>query len=182
MENIQVSLRVRPLNLKESLNQDKNYWQISEKSSNISLFSRNVPDFSQYKRGPSKNVYSFSFDQCFSEESNNHLIYEKCVRKLVESSLIGINGTVFMYGQTGAGKTYTMLGPKNENHNENYGECSNYSEKISVCEDIRENSGILLLALNDFFELIEKVRKFREIFIILLKFLLNFYNFFINFY
>ena len=26
------------------------------------------------------------------------------------SSLNGINGTVFMYGQTGAGKTYTMLG------------------------------------------------------------------------
>jgi hypothetical protein len=28
----------------------------------------------------------------------------------VESSIGGINGTVFMYGQTGAGKTYTMLG------------------------------------------------------------------------
>ena len=26
------------------------------------------------------------------------------------SSLNGINGTIFMYGQTGAGKTYTMLG------------------------------------------------------------------------
>lgn len=26
------------------------------------------------------------------------------------SSLEGINGTIFMYGQTGAGKTYTMLG------------------------------------------------------------------------
>ena len=26
------------------------------------------------------------------------------------SSLEGINGTVFMYGQTGAGKTFTMLG------------------------------------------------------------------------
>ena len=25
-------------------------------------------------------------------------------------ALSGINGTVFMYGQTGAGKTYTMLG------------------------------------------------------------------------
>jgi len=28
----------------------------------------------------------------------------------VMSSLEGINGTVFMYGQTGAGKTFTMLG------------------------------------------------------------------------
>lgn len=29
---------------------------------------------------------------------------------MIESSLAGINGTVFMYGQTGAGKTYTMMG------------------------------------------------------------------------
>jgi len=28
------------------------------------------------------------------------------------SSLKGINGTIFMYGQTGAGKTFTMLGDK----------------------------------------------------------------------
>ena len=26
------------------------------------------------------------------------------------SSLNGINGSVFMYGQSGAGKTYTMMG------------------------------------------------------------------------
>ncbi len=32
------------------------------------------------------------------------------MRAIVMSSLEGINGTVFMYGQTGAGKTFTMLG------------------------------------------------------------------------
>jgi hypothetical protein len=32
------------------------------------------------------------------------------LRAIVMSSLEGINGTVFMYGQTGAGKTFTMLG------------------------------------------------------------------------
>jgi Cdc6-like AAA superfamily ATPase len=31
-------------------------------------------------------------------------------RDIVLSSLDGINGTIFMYGQTGAGKTFTMLG------------------------------------------------------------------------
>jgi kinesin family protein 6/9 len=30
------------------------------------------------------------------------------------SSLEGINGTVFMYGQTGAGKTFTMTGSSTE--------------------------------------------------------------------
>ena len=31
------------------------------------------------------------------------------------SSLQGINGTIFMYGQTGAGKTYSMIGQHNYN-------------------------------------------------------------------
>ena len=38
------------------------------------------------------------------------MVYKESVRPLVESAVDGINGTVFMYGQTGAGKTYTMLG------------------------------------------------------------------------
>lgn len=37
-------------------------------------------------------------------------IYESSCRDIVMSSLDGLNGTIFMYGQTGAGKTYTMLG------------------------------------------------------------------------
>ena len=154
MENIQVALRVRPLNLKEALHQDKNYWHISEKNSNISLFTKDVPDFSQYKRPPIKNTYSFTFDHCFHEEMTNQIIYEKTIKKIVESSLIGINGTVFMYGQTGAGKTYTMLGPRHENNIEN----SISVEKVSFYDEIKENSGILLSALNNFFEMINQVK------------------------
>lgn len=30
---------------------------------------------------------------------------------LVENALMGYNSTIFAYGQTGAGKTYTMMGP-----------------------------------------------------------------------
>ena len=37
-------------------------------------------------------------------------MYEESCKDIVLSSLNGINGTIFMYGQTGAGKTYTMLG------------------------------------------------------------------------
>jgi len=50
-------------------------------------------------------------DGCFNTWENNLEVYEKSsVRNIVLSSLEGINGTLFMYGQTGAGKTYTMLG------------------------------------------------------------------------
>jgi Kinesin motor domain len=37
-------------------------------------------------------------------------VYEVCGAPLVESVLEGYNGTIFAYGQTGAGKTHTMEG------------------------------------------------------------------------
>jgi hypothetical protein len=37
-------------------------------------------------------------------------MYENSCQEIVMSALNGINGTIFMYGQTGAGKTYSMLG------------------------------------------------------------------------
>lgn len=37
-------------------------------------------------------------------------IYDEVFRPLVESVISGFNGTIIAYGQTGAGKTYTMEG------------------------------------------------------------------------
>ena len=54
---------------------------------------------------------NFHIDGCFNHWENNMEVYERSsIRNIVLSSLEGINGTLFMYGQTGAGKTYTMLG------------------------------------------------------------------------
>ena len=54
---------------------------------------------------------TFLIDGCFNHWENNMEVYERSsIRNIVLSSLEGINGTLFMYGQTGAGKTYTMLG------------------------------------------------------------------------
>jgi kinesin family protein 3/17 len=38
-------------------------------------------------------------------------VYDECAFSLVESVLEGYNGTMFAYGQTGCGKTHTMMGP-----------------------------------------------------------------------
>ena len=53
---------------------------------------------------------TFTFDACFSDVDDNWLVYEKVVRPVATSSLEGINGTIFMYGSTGCGKTFTMMG------------------------------------------------------------------------
>ncbi|XP_049639721.1 kinesin-like protein KIF21A isoform X4 [Suncus etruscus] len=51
---------------------------------------------------------AFTFDFVFDLEAPQEHIYSQCVEKLVEGCFEGYNATVFAYGQTGAGKTYTM--------------------------------------------------------------------------
>jgi kinesin family protein 3/17 len=38
-------------------------------------------------------------------------VYDECGFSLVENVIEGYNGTMFAYGQTGCGKTHTMMGP-----------------------------------------------------------------------
>ncbi|KNA17946.1 hypothetical protein SOVF_075270 [Spinacia oleracea] len=52
----------------------------------------------------------FSFDAAFHETASQLDVYSTTTADLVEAVLQGRNGSVFCYGATGAGKTYTMLG------------------------------------------------------------------------
>ncbi|XP_070126209.1 kinesin-like protein KIF21A isoform X12 [Equus caballus] len=51
---------------------------------------------------------AFTFDYVFDIDSQQEQIYAQCIEKLIEGCFEGYNATVFAYGQTGAGKTYTM--------------------------------------------------------------------------
>ena len=60
------------------------------------------------------------FVRCFEDVFNSSLgpvqdstqeeVYENTARGVVDNSLQGYNATIFAYGQTGTGKTYTMEG------------------------------------------------------------------------
>ncbi|RMZ92214.1 hypothetical protein DV736_g518, partial [Chaetothyriales sp. CBS 134916] len=52
----------------------------------------------------------FTFDRVFDMESQQSDIFDFSIRSTVEDVMKGYNGTVFAYGQTGAGKSYTMMG------------------------------------------------------------------------
>lgn len=52
----------------------------------------------------------FHFDHVFAPDINNHQVYEMTTRHMVEKLFDGFNATVFAYGMTGSGKTYTMSG------------------------------------------------------------------------
>ncbi|XP_047962855.1 kinesin-like protein KIN-5B [Salvia hispanica] len=52
----------------------------------------------------------FTFDKVFGPKSQQRSIYDQAISPIVAEVLEGFNCTVFAYGQTGTGKTYTMEG------------------------------------------------------------------------
>ena len=59
-----------------------------------------------------KKDKKFAFDAVFPPGSNNKQVFENTTKDLVETLFNGYNCSVFAYGATGAGKTFTMLGGK----------------------------------------------------------------------
>jgi len=53
---------------------------------------------------------AFTFDRVFDMASRQVDVFDYSIRSTVDDILNGYNGTVFAYGQTGAGKSYTMMG------------------------------------------------------------------------
>ncbi|KAL6712255.1 Kinesin heavy chain [Coniothyrium glycines] len=53
---------------------------------------------------------AFTFDRVFDMASRQSDVFDYSIRPTVDDILNGYNGTVFAYGQTGAGKSYTMMG------------------------------------------------------------------------
>lgn len=60
---------------------------------------------------------TFAFDKVFGPNSKQVEIYKTVVHPYITEVLQGYNCTVFAYGQTGTGKTYTMIGEKTDDPN-----------------------------------------------------------------
>ncbi|NWW55145.1 CENPE protein, partial [Pedionomus torquatus] len=52
----------------------------------------------------------FSYDRVFHSSDNTQQLYEGVAVPIIKSAVQGYNGTIFAYGQTASGKTYTMMG------------------------------------------------------------------------
>jgi len=57
---------------------------------------------------------NFTYDAVYDTDSTQQVVYNESAFSLVESVLEGYNGTIFAYGQTGCGKTHTMVGDYGE--------------------------------------------------------------------
>ena len=56
---------------------------------------------------------SYTFTKVFTNESTQENIFKDVGKKHVDSVLGGVNSTIFAYGQTGTGKTFTIEGSEN---------------------------------------------------------------------
>ena len=99
-----VSVRIRPLNKKELQYSSLKTLQIE--NDKIKIIS------SQKQK---QKEIEFEFDFIFSEEITQKEIYEYTTEKLINKVMEGFNATIFAFGATGSGKTYTMVGNNKEN-------------------------------------------------------------------
>ncbi|KAI5736879.1 hypothetical protein M8J76_008070 [Diaphorina citri] len=109
-ENIKVVVRCRPMNVPERKAHVENVIKIDTTKKCLSI---------QYStdrlkpRQPGK-ARRFTFDAVYGMQATQTEIYENSVRPMVNHMLHGYNVTIFAYGQTGTGKTFTMEGSQME--------------------------------------------------------------------
>ncbi|KAL0333013.1 UNVERIFIED_CONTAM: Kinesin-like protein KIN-7H [Sesamum calycinum] len=103
-ERIHVSVRLRPLNAKEILRNDVSDWEcINDDTVVYKNVSLSASDRSMYPT-------AYTFDRVFRSGCSTREVYEKGAKDVAVSVLSGLNSSVFAYGQTSSGKTYTMTG------------------------------------------------------------------------
>lgn len=61
---------------------------------------------------PTSRTPLFSADHVLGPETTNAVVFDRVARDIVRSVVAGYNGCIFAYGQTAAGKTWTMQGDK----------------------------------------------------------------------
>lgn len=90
--SISVAIRVKP-----SETSSRNPWFLSDERTIIH-----------------NELGEFSFDHVFHPTNDNFAVYEETARPMIEKLFQGFNSTIFAYGMTGSGKTFTMSGTSNE--------------------------------------------------------------------
>ncbi|KAG6777782.1 hypothetical protein POTOM_017615 [Populus tomentosa] len=94
--NVQVLIRVRPLNSMERSMHGYNRCLKQESAQSITWIGQ--PET------------RFTFDHVACETVDQEMLFRMAGLPMVENCLSGYNSCMFAYGQTGSGKTYTMLG------------------------------------------------------------------------
>ncbi|XP_068771829.1 kinesin-like protein KIF1B isoform X10 [Struthio camelus] len=152
--SVKVAVRVRPFNSRETSKESKCIIQMQGNSTSI-VNPKNP------KEAPKSFSFDYSYwshtspeDPCFASQSR---VYNDIGKEMLLHAFEGYNVCIFAYGQTGAGKSYTMMGKQEESQagiipqlceelfekiNDNSNEEMSYSVEVSYmeiyCERVRD--------------------------------------------
>lgn len=102
---MKVVVRCRPMNQKEIAQGHQRIIEMNVKKGTIEI--NNPAKKEEVPR-------MFTYDSVYDWNSKQIDLYDETFRQLVDSVLEGYNGTIFAYGQTGTGKTFTMEGVRSD--------------------------------------------------------------------
>lgn len=101
-DSVQVYVRVRPLNDRESQEATPSPLEV------VSKHTVHLP----HPQTPSEVPTTFTFDGIFSPDTTQAALFEQVVQPVVSDMLKGYNACILAYGVSGSGKTHTMMGPE----------------------------------------------------------------------
>ncbi|XP_066914661.1 kinesin-like protein KIF19 isoform X3 [Clytia hemisphaerica] len=168
-DTLTVVVRIRPISVNEV---DNGYSEIitAVEDNMVCLLDPTENDDMNVLRVNRSREKMYVFDNAFGPFSTQTEVYNQTTRTLVESVLEGYNATIFAYGPTGAGKTFTMLGTDSEpgimalTLNDLYRQMENskgnelYTVSMSYLEIYNEMIRDLLNPSSDFLDLREDYR------------------------
>ncbi|KAM9325070.1 kinesin-like protein KIF11 [Gastrophryne carolinensis] len=103
-KNIQVVVRCRPFNQLERKANSHSVLEFEEKKKEVSVRTGGIND----KLGKKQ----YTFDMVFGPSAKQIEVYRSVVCPILDEVIMGYNCTIFAYGQTGTGKTFTMEGER----------------------------------------------------------------------
>lgn len=107
--NVRVLLRSRP---RANPNAPDDCLSFHDDKKSVTVNPPAKPGVQPGSGAPSQGQnYTFHFDGVLHNASQEE-VFDCCVPEVVDNALGGFNSTIMCYGQTGAGKTYTMTGGK----------------------------------------------------------------------
>ncbi|XP_045045999.2 kinesin-like protein KIF19 isoform X3 [Desmodus rotundus] len=111
-QQLMVALRVRPISVAEL---EEGATLIAHKvDEQMVVLMDPMEDPDDILRAHRSREKSYLFDVAFDFTATQEMVYQATTKSLIKGIISGYNATVFAYGPTGCGKTYTMLGTDHE--------------------------------------------------------------------
>ncbi|CAK6438484.1 unnamed protein product [Pipistrellus nathusii] len=111
-QQLTVALRVRPISVSEL---EEGATLIAHKvDEQMVVLMDPMEDPDDILRAHRSREKSYLFDVAFDFTATQEMVYQATTKSLIKGVISGYNATVFAYGPTGCGKTYTMLGTDHE--------------------------------------------------------------------